>query len=438
MEEWWEKQVTQLEERIERAIELQKQGRQAEARTAFDEILAEAPDHPDALHFSGIAHYQAGEHDTALQLIRRSLELAPGQPGAWTNAGNILRTMDKNQEAYECWIEALRQDPGHADAWCNIGVLMHWLDRLDEAVEALTNAIKIQPGHGEALHNLGICEYARGNRMEAADAFRRAYENPASGNWASPEWYARLLCACNDREKAETILLTHLEKKPGDPTLLHQLTAVRGMATDRAPDDYVREHFDRFAESFDFVLNRLDYRAPQLVADKVRQFAKGVARIPEVVDLGCGTGLCGPLIRDLCGRLAGVDLSAGMLRKAARRECYDLLVEAELVMFLTEGPKATFDLAISVDTLCYFGALDDVFTGLRRSLKRGGLFVGTVESADGEGVQIDESGRYQHSEAHLRAATAAAGLRLVALDPVVLRMELGRKVQGFVFALING
>ena len=37
---------------------------------------------------------------------------------------------------------------------------------------------------------------------------------------------------------------------------------------------------------------------------------------PRILDAGCGTGLCGPLLRPLAARLVGVDLSEKMVELA--------------------------------------------------------------------------------------------------------------------------
>ena len=52
------------------------------------------------------------------------------------------------------------------------------------------------------------------------------------------------------------------------------------------------------------------------------------------MDLGCGTGLMGPLLRSHVKQLEGVDLSAGMVQKAKERGCYDKLDVDELVACL--------------------------------------------------------------------------------------------------------
>ena len=79
--------------------------------------------------------------------------------------------------------------------------------------------------------------------------------------------------------------------------------------------------------------------------------------------------------------LTGMDLSEGMLRKAAglKQEdgsrIYDHLVEAELVTFLNEAPRDCFGMALSVDTLIYFGALEELMTELYGALRPGGMVV---------------------------------------------------------------
>src|SRR5260370_26931297 len=94
----------------------------------------------------------------------------------------------------------------------------------------------------------------------------------------------------------------------------------------RASSGYVRTVFDRFAESFDEKLHSLDYRARQLVSAAVAAaFGAGRGDL-EVLDAGCGTGLCGPLLRPYARRLVGVDLSSAMLQRAGLRGCYDALV----------------------------------------------------------------------------------------------------------------
>src|SRR3954466_8299328 len=103
----------------------------------------------------------------------------------------------------------------------------------------------------------------------------------------------------------------------------------------------------------------------------------------DALDAGCGTGLCGPLVAPYVRSLTGIDLSAGMLVQAKEKGVYDALYKVELTSYLRDNPIA-FDLILSADTLCYFGALDDVVDAAARSLRSGGLLIFTLEHLRGE------------------------------------------------------
>ena len=139
--------------------------------------------------------------------------------------------------------------------------------------------------------------------------------------------------------------------------------------------------------------------------------------------------------------LHGVDLAGAMLKKAAQRGDYDTLDEAELTAWLNQHPAA-YDLIVSADTLCYFGALQEVLAAARQALRAGGLLVFTIEQGTEDGVhhgfQLHGHGRYSHTEQHVRDALAAAGLVLAALDPVTLRLEASKPVAGLLVAANAG
>ena len=131
--------------------------------------------------------------------------------------------------------------------------------------------------------------------------------------------------------------------------------------------------------------------------------------------------------------LSGCDLSAAMLERAQRRGVYDQLDKSELVAYLEAYPAA-FDVVISADTLCYFGALDHVAKAARRALRDGGQFVFTVEAlpdADGADHRLLLHGRYAHARAYLRSVLDAAGFERQRIVADVLRSEGGVPVQGW-------
>ena len=154
-----------------------------------------------------------------------------------------------------------------------------------------------------------------------------------------------------------------------------------------------------------------------------------------VADAGCGTGLCADFLRPRAKRLVGVDLSAGMLSHARARKQYDQLVEAELSAWLA-AQRQVCDLIVSADTLCYFGPLEKVFSGVARALKPGGWLIFTVEQAAErfDAYRLNPSGRYSHSEDYVRAHLADAHFTAIEIERAVLRRETGSEVSGLVVA----
>ena len=176
----------------------------------------------------------------------------------------------------------------------------------------------------------------------------------------------------------------------------------------------------------------LDYAAPQLLSAALAgriDFGHGNL---DVLDAGCGTGLCGLLLRSSAKTLVGVDLSAGMLAKARARKVYDELVEAELCAHMRSRPAA-FDLVNCADTLCYFGDLGEAAAAARSCLRPGGHIGFTVEAAApdaAESFKIQTHGRYGHSAPYVMSVLQDAGFQDVERESVVLRKERGQDVAG--------
>jgi predicted TPR repeat methyltransferase len=213
------------------------------------------------------------------------------------------------------------------------------------------------------------------------------------------------------------------------------LAACTGRAVPaRASDAFVAKTFDSFAASFESKLQRLYYRAPALVLEAVEDTGVRASKSIDVLDAGCGTGLCGPLLAPYARRMTGVDLSEGMLARAREKNVYDLLVRAELTDFLRSHHEA-FDLIVSADTLVYFGDLKPVVSAVAGALRPRGHVAFTLEHAVGAPPRVDYRleyhGRYSHAQPYVEALLAAAGLT-THVRRGDLRMEGGVPVAGLI------
>jgi predicted TPR repeat methyltransferase len=369
--------------------------------------------------------------------VRKAVELAPESAAALNDLGNVLEEQGVLDEAEAAFRQVIAAKPECAGAHSNLGVALKKLGKLEEAANELRHAVALDPGHGAAWHNLGNTLRKLHRTEEALSAYQEAIKaRPYDA--ASYESLGRILYASGRAREAATVYETWLEREPLNPIPRHMFAATSGKSTPpRADDDFVRATFDRFAPTFDDVLGRLDYQAPRLVAENLNLvLGERRANTLSILDVGCGTGLCGPLLRSIAGELIGVDISPGMLARARERMIYDDLVEAEVVSFL-RGFTRKFDAIISADTLCYFGDLAEVATALATSVRLGGHVVFTVELAAPEppdGFRLEAHGRYVHGEGYVWKTLTAAGFHDVMTDKGTLRMEAGRPVRGLIVA----
>lgn len=429
-----------LEEAMSIAILFQKNGQLDDAEDLYRKMLDAAPEHPDVLHYSGVLAHQQGRSEQAVALIEQSLRIQPNQPDCYSNLGIVFKAQGKLDEAIAAYQQALALSPEHANAHNNLGVLFKAQGKTIEAEAAYRTAIRLNPEHADAYNNLGILLAATKRTPEAVVCYCKVITlNPHH-----PE--ARKLLALayttlGQRDKAVEIFEQWLSEEPDNAVAQHMLAACSGVAVPaRASDAYVEKTFDDFAASFDSKLEKLVYRAPNLVAAMLADSGITASKSLDVLDAGCGTGLCGSLIAAYARHLVGVDLSGRMLAQAQEKKVYDELIKSELTAYLQEH-KESFDLIVSADTLVYFGALEKVIAAAAAALRFNGSLIFTVEEmSKAEGTsdyRIEPHGRYSHSYEYVERVLAHAGLRSTTVR-AELRMEGGMPVAGLVVRAVNG
>jgi predicted TPR repeat methyltransferase len=415
------------------AVALQQAEQWAAAEDVYRSVLEVAPQHPDALHFSGVLAHQRGRSDDAVGLIERSLELEPERADWHSNLGIVQQNRLRLDDAAAAFRHAIALAPGHANAHSNLGVVLRAKGEPEEAEAAYRAAIRIDPEHSDAYHNLGVLLNAQKRPREAALCFSKVITLRPK----DPE-ARRLLalahCTLGEVDQAVAIFEEWLVDDPDNPVARHLLAACSGREVPpRASDAFVETTFDSFAASFDSKLAKLSYRAPTLVIEVLKQSVSAPSRSLDVLDAGCGTGLCGPRIAPYARRLVGVDLSERMLAQAREKAVYDELLKRELSAYLSSC-RERFDVIVSADTLVYFGALDAVVAAADRALRPGGRLVFTVEESvggPGAGYELGTSGRYRHTREHVRAVFSETNLD-VEIAPAELRLEAGEPVAGLV------
>ena len=427
-----------LDEAISIAIQLQQNEQWTAAGDIYRSVLEAAPDWPDAVHYSGVLAHQEGRSELAVELIERSLQLEPDRADWHSNLGIVLRDRLELDKAIAACRHAIALDPNHANAHNNLGVLLRAQGREVEAEAAYRAAIRARPDHSDAFTNLGILLNGQKRTHEAAICFCKVITFRPK----HPE-ARRLLalahCTLGEVHEAVRVFEDWLAEEPDNPIARHLIAACSGRdVPSRASDAFIEQTFDSFAGSFEAKLAKLLYRAPAMVAAMLAGENVEAAKRLDVLDAGCGTGLCGPLIAPYARRLVGVDLSARMLAQAQAKNVYDELVKCELTAYLRDSPGA-FDAIVSADTLVYFGPLHDVAAASACALRPGGRLIFTVEekvgAASDEGYSISAHGRYSHTRQYVERVLMESNLR-PEIVTTQLRLEAGEPVPGLLVGAV--
>jgi predicted TPR repeat methyltransferase len=353
-------------------------GRPAEALPVLDEALAQAPDDLEALGHRGAALIALQRHAEALACFDQVLATEPEQVAASQGRARALDALDRPEAALLAFERLLALEPSLADAWVRRGQLLRRLNRgADEALASFERAVALAPDFGEAWSERGSMLKDLGRCDEAAHCFRQALAHGADA-----ELNAFFLASMSGEPQAA----------PG-----------------AAPEHYVRSLFDSYADDFDqHLVGVLNYSAHRTLTAPLPGLRRG-GRFRSALDLGCGTGLCGPEVRAFADRLAGVDLAPRMLEKARARNVYDELVAADVVEHLRLTGER-HDLVLSADVFTYIGDLAPVFEGVARVLEPGGLFCFSIELAD-DALDFELKPRmtYAHSQRYVMGLAARFG-----------------------------
>jgi predicted TPR repeat methyltransferase len=369
-----------------------------------------------------------------IDALRRAVHDRPTDGRAWYDLGCALNECHDALGALRALDCALTVVPDQVDAACERGVALAGLRSFEAAAEAFEDVLATQPLHSFALLALANVRYRQGRFDEAAALWRHA-EAVSPDPSEALENLALAFRRANRPEDEKGVWRELLALRPGQPTALHHLAAMgEGPVPPRASDGYLVRLFDGFAPEFDQTLAALGYQAPQILGDLLRRVLGEPRAALDVLDAGCGTGLCAPHLRPWAAHLVGVDLSAGMLDRARARGLYDRLVHAELTSYLSDHP-ASYDVVVSSDTLIYFGDLDALLGSALGSLRTGGWLAVSVEqmpnATDAPGYRLEAHGRYSHSHRYVCSVVERHGGRVHAMRPDTVRLERGEPVAGW-------
>ena len=421
-----------------------REGRFEQARQGLDAAIADTPTNAGLRKLRAELRQQLGDIPGAAADAAEAVVLDRHDPIGKALLGVVLLELRRPDDAVACLREALAVDPANPAFREALAAACDATGDPDAALAVLTDGIIVAPRR-VSLRNAAVLHCVR--RRDFTTAVRLAEEARTAGAVDACLFGLKghALSSLGRHEEAADAYAEALKLGPEDPYVRH-LVAATGMlpGAARAPAEYVRAVFDGYAEGFDQHLVALGYRVPGLIRTVLREH--NVTGGP-VLDLGCGTGLLALTLSDLnIGPFVGVDVSSGMLARAALKHLYAELHEADVLDFLGDDERR-WPLVLAGDVLCYFGALDAVLNSVQSRLAPGGLFVFSVEllqpnhqgviAGDGD-WSLGAQGRYAHAEHYVARAAHAAGLVVRQATPDILRNEADAPVPGLVLVLEDG
>lgn len=390
---------------------------------------ADPTEQAKSFFFEGNALFEAGQLEDALSRYQAALALVPGRPSILANLGVTQCRLGRWAEAVATLAQATKADPTHRDAWVALGLSHEALSNWAGAAHALRQGIELGAVTAQIWLSLALCQL----RLERPDDALKALDQAlALDSTLAEAWSQRGSLLRDAGQYAEAARCFEQALVHGGDDTLHRfyLASVRaGEATPaQPPHGYVQALFDEYADDFQtHLIEHLKYQAHETLLAPLRV---GGQRFARVLDLGCGTGLCGQLMAPHADAVDGVDLANAMVEQARASGAYRRVVQGDLLGFLASDTEPV-DLVIAADVFIYVGALDDVFAAVRQRLRAGGCFAFSVELAGGiDELQLRPSLRYAHSSAYVERLAKAHGFRVRETWKAPLREDQQQPVMG--------
>lgn len=205
---------------LQKGLNLREEGKPAEARREFQEILKIEPECPEAYNNIGLTYRDEGLLEKAAENYRQALKIDPDFTYSMVNIGDVLYTMGqkndaliflkkaaglsdppdadiyavmgniyrdqgKYSDALKEYKKALKIAPDSAIAYNNLGQTLLYMKRYKDAKVEVLKAIKLRPDYPQAFYNLGHINLKLGNRKGAIRAFKDSLKHESDPEYAA-------------------------------------------------------------------------------------------------------------------------------------------------------------------------------------------------------------------------------------------------------------
>lgn len=406
-----------------------------EAIEYFQLAITKKIDYIEAYYNLGLAYTKQNQIHTAIKTYETLLQYTPDDTAACFQLGRLFLQLGQVESALKYFLIVEKNRETHLETQVNLATCYLKLGALSEAKIHYLKAHQLNPEDVQILFNLGVVNMQQGYLDQAIQHYQRVTQ-------IDPDYF----------EAHNNLGVSFLAKQHIGFALRHFREALRiqphneaiaytvnMLAQDKrllaSPPDYVKSLFDAYADHYELhLLQGLDYQIPSYLIQAIQKVNQHKTTQWDILDLGCGTGLCGIPLKPLAKSLAGVDLSPKMLEIATQKNIYDTLMTGHLADFLADK-KAAYDLIVASDVFVYTGDLKTIFAASRNALREHGLFAFNTEVTEIADYTMNQSGRFSHQEAYLTKLAQQNHFRIVYYQKIIARSQNNAPVEGHLYVL---
>lgn len=240
-----------------------------------------------------------------------------------------------------------------------------------------------------------------------------------------------------DGSRALQLFKNVLARQPDHADALYMVASLNPellkpeMRPQKVPLELVAEFFDAQAPFYDQMQAKRLYRLPGLLHQLLRPALGAELVQKDMLDVGCGTGLCGAQFREEFANIVGVDLSNAMLDQANLRidqrgvKIYNRLVQQDARIFMHHPEAPKFDVVVAMSMLPYVGELKVFALGAFQVLREHGMLAISFDrytQPEGFGV-MPKTGYFGHSQNYVLQVMQEAGFETVRTGEVEIAAQ---------------
>lgn len=203
-----------LQDAIDLAVNLMKQGKNDEAAHVLDDILVQDRRNSLALYLLGSIALGKGSYGTAQVLLDRAVKADPSAEWAWHNLGIAYKASQNMTKAEQCYRKALMLNPKRQDTLAMMAGCFVNAGNPEKALEWVEKSLALDPNCPHAINHKALALLELERWEDGWDAWEGRWDVPERQRMARtfncPKW---------DGKPLNGVLVVHGEQGLGDEIL---------------------------------------------------------------------------------------------------------------------------------------------------------------------------------------------------------------------------